>query len=198
MSLSGKEVFRQTLARISSFLDFYRIMSTVSARPAQDRNSSGEAVYRTSWRHRTLSTVAAAIMLLLFGLELTDGDALGPWGKLVDVFLLNVVILGSTHGFLEKVEISGRTLWKRRPLWTDKALSLSKVKRIHFPTTQGGLWLYTDPDGDPALTIQGRFEQFGQLAVQVVGQLPDTAEITDPAGRLDKYRREHGDAGENG
>ena len=136
-------------------------------------------------------------MLLVVGSELTGGDPLWTWGQLVDVALLGAVLLGGAHGFLARIEISEGTLWKRRPLWTDKAFSLSKVRRVHFPTTQGGLWLYTDPDGDPAITIQGRFEQFGQLAVQVVGQLPDTAEITDPAGRLEEYRREHRDAGEN-
>ena len=168
-------------------------MSTVSARSARDRNSSGEAVYRTSRSHRALF----ATILLFFGLELANGT-FGPWGQLVNVFLLGVVILSSIHGFLAKVEICGRTLWKRRPLWTDKSLDLSKIERVHFPTTQGGIWLYTDPDGDPALTIQGRFEQFGQLAIQVVGQLPGTAEITDPAGRLEEDRREQGGAGENG
>lgn len=172
-------------------------MSTVSAKPAQNRNSSSEAVYRTSRGHRALSALGAAVMLLLFGLELTDGDTFGLWGQLVDVTSLGVVLLAGAHGFLAKIEIEGRTLWKRRPLWTDKDLRLSAVERVHFPTTQGGIWLYTDPDGDPALTVEGQFERFGELAIQVVGQLPDTAEITDPAGRLDRYRREHGDAGEN-
>ena len=172
-------------------------MSAVSAKPAQDRNSSGETVYRTSRGRRALSVLGAAVMLLLFGLELTDGDPFGLWGQLVDVALLGVVLLGAVDGFLARIEIGEGTLRKRRPLWTDEALRLSKVQRVHFPTIQGGIWLYTDPDGDPAVTIGGQFERFGTLAVQVADQLPDTAEITDPAGRLDKYRREHGDASEN-
>ncbi|MEF8865352.1 MAG: hypothetical protein V5A20_06275 [Salinibacter sp.] len=179
-----------------SFLDLHPAMSVVSAKPAQNRNSSDEAVYRTSWRQRALSTLAATIMLLLVGPELTSGDPLWTWDQLMDVVLLGAVLLGGAHGFLAKIEISDRTLWKRRPLWTDKDLRLSTVERVHFPTTQSGLWLYTDPDGDPALTVQGQFERFGQLAIQVADQLPGTAEITDPAGRLDKYRREYGDAGE--
>ena len=168
-------------------------MSTVSARSARDRNSSGEAVYRTSRSHRALF----ATILLFFGLELANGT-FGPWGQLVNVFLLGMVILSSIHGFLAKVEIREGMLWKPRPLWTNKALSFSKVQRIHFQTTQGGLWLYTDPDENPAMIIEDQFERFGQLAIQVVGQLPGTAEITDPAGRLEEYRREQGGAGENG
>jgi len=69
---------------------------------------------------------------------------------------------------------------------------------VHFPATQSGLWLYTDPGGDPALTIEGRFERFGELAAKVADQLPAKAEVTDPAGRLETYRRDDRDAGENG
>jgi len=68
---------------------------------------------------------------------------------------------------------------------------------VHFPTTQSGIWLYTDPDENPAIIVEDQFERFGQLAVQVAGQLPGTAEITDPAGRLEEYRRDNGDTGEN-
>jgi len=136
-------------------------------------------------------------MLLLFGLELTDGDLFGPWGQFVDVALLGVVLLGAVDGFLARIEIGEGKLRKQRPLWTDKVLRLRKIQRVHFPTIQSGLWLYIDPSGDPALTIGGRFERFGTLAVQVADELPDTAEITDPAGRLEKYRRDDGDAGEN-
>ena len=172
-------------------------MSAVSARPAQDHESSGEAVYRTSRGHRILSALGAAVMLFLFGLELTDGDTFGLWGQLIDVFLLGMVLLGGAHGFLAKIEIGEGTLRKRRPLWTDKALQLSTVERVHFPATQSGIWLYTDPDENPAIIVEDQFERFGRLAVQVAGQLPGTAEITDPAGRLEEYRRDNGDTGEN-
>jgi len=159
-------------------------MSTVSTGPAQD--SSGEAVYRTSRGHRTLSALSAAIMLLVYGLELTDGNPSGPWsdlpepwwGLLAEVVLLGMVLLPAVDGFLARIEISDRTLWKRRPLWTDKAFSLGKTERVHFPTIESGLWLYTDPDGDPALTIGGQFERFGRLAVEVKNPaLPGGASI---------------------
>lgn len=158
------------------------------------QTQGGKAVYRTSRGHRALSILGAAAMLFVIGSDLTGGDPLWTWGQLVDAALLGAVLLGGADGFLARIEIGDRTLWKRRPLWTDEALSLSKVRRVHFPTTQSGLWLYTDPDGDPALTIGGRFERFGNLAVQIADQLPDAAEVIDPAGRLEKYWREHGDS----
>jgi len=91
-------------------------MSTVSARPAQDRNSSGEAVYRTSQRQRALSALCAAAVVLLVGSELTSDDPLGTWGQLVNLAVLGTVLLSGAHGFLAKIEISEGTLRKRRPL----------------------------------------------------------------------------------
>jgi hypothetical protein len=171
-------------------------MSVTSApTPAQD--GSGDATYRTSHAQRALSASGAALMLLVAALELAglggppETDALVAYA-----FGVGITLLGAVHGFKMTIQLGDGMLKKRRPLWTDKTLHLREVRRVHFPTTQSGLWPYTDPGGDPALTLEGHFEQFGELAVQVAGQLPDEAKITDPAGRLREYRRENGGEGD--
>jgi hypothetical protein len=169
-------------------------MSVTSAiTRAQD--GSFDATCRTSRGQRALSASGAAVMFLVAALELTGGspetDVLVAYA-----FGVGITLLGAVHTFKMTIQLGDGMLKKRRPLWTDKTLHLRGVRRVHFPTTQSGLWLYTDPGGDPALTLEGHFERFGELAVQVAGQLPDEAKITDPAGRLREYRRENDDAGE--
>jgi len=170
-------------------------MSVTSATRAQD--GSGEATYRTSRGQHALSASGAAVMLLTTALELAGLGGPPETDVLVAyAFGVGITLLGAVHGFKMTIQVGDGMLRKRRPLWKDKDLRFREVRRVHLPTTQRGLWLYTDPAGDPALTIKGHFERFGELAVQVAGQLPDEAEITDPAGKLREYRRENGDAGE--
>jgi hypothetical protein len=170
---------------------------SVTSTTTRAQDGSGDATYRTSRGQRALSASGAAVMLLVAALELAGLGGPPETDVLVAyAFGVGITLLGAVHGFKMTIQVGDGMIKKRRPLWTDKTLRLREVRRVHFPTIQSGLWLYTDPSGDPALTLEGHFERFGALAVQVAGQLPDEAEITDPAGKLREYRRENGDAGE--
>ena len=166
-------------------------MSTASAR--LNRSSGGAStVYRSSWRHRAISVSGVVVVAFLYGSALIQEGF--PWGELyVHYISLGVVLLGCAEGFSKRIEIGEETLQKRRLLWTNTGLRWNELRRVHLPTTENGLWLYTDPDGDPALTVEGHYERIGDLALQVTGRLPDGAEVTDPNRRLEKYRNEDGD-----
>jgi len=79
---------------------------------------------------------------------------------------------------------------KTRPLWTDNVLRFEDIQRLHLPVTTEALWLYTEPNGSPDLSIEAQsFERFESLARQVLRRLPQHTKIQDPAGRVEKYRR---------
>ncbi len=57
-------------------------------------------------------------------------------------------------------------------------MQISEIRRVHVPTIESGLWLYTDPDGDAALTIGGGLEDPDRLKELVIQSVPAAAKIT--------------------
>ncbi|WP_263784397.1 hypothetical protein [Salinibacter grassmerensis] len=148
------------------------------------------ATYRTSAFQRGLSLLSVGSLLLLGVLEVTDE------GPLLELSLVNVMLTGAmlvtaaAYGLRATVRVSETTVQKRRPLWTDHVLRFEDIQRVHLPVTTEALWLYTEPDGSPDLSIEAQsFERFESLARQVLRRLPQHAEIRDPAGRAEGYRR---------
>ena len=156
------------------------------------------ATYRTSRLQRGLSVLSVGALLLLAVLEATDE------GPLLELSLVNVLLTGATllaaagYGLRATVRVSETAVRKTRPLWTDNVLRFEDIQRLHLPVTTEALWLYTEPNGSPDLSIEVQsFERFGPLARRVLRRLPQHTEIQDPAGRVEEYRRCGDAAGEN-
>jgi hypothetical protein len=69
---------------------------------------------------------------------------------------------------------------KVRPLWWDKSVQISEIRRVHVPTTHftDGLRLHTDPDRKPALKIGAGLEDPDRLKELVIQSVPLEAKIT--------------------
>ena len=133
--------------------------------------SETPATYRTSKFQRGLFLLSIGALLLLAVLEGTDE------GPILDLSLVNGVLTGAT---LLAVASYGLRA----------TIRFEDIRRLHLPVTTEALWLYTDPSGSPVLTVEAQsFERFGALARQVLRRLPPGAEIRDPAGRIEGYRR---------
>jgi len=152
--------------------------------------SETPATYRTSKFQRGLSLLSIGALLLLAMLEGTDE------GPILDLSLVNGGLTGATllavasYGLRATIRVSETTIQKKRPLRTDNVLHFEDIRRLHLPVTTEALWLYTDPSGSPILTVEAQsFERFEALARQVLRRLPSGAEIRDPAGRIEGYRR---------
>ncbi len=129
------------------------------------------ATYRTSRLQRGLSVLSVGALLLL---------------------------AAAGYGLRATVRVSETAVRKTRPLWTDNVLRFEDIQRLHLPVTTEALWLYTEPNGSPDLSIEAQsFERFGSLARRVLRRLPQHTEIQDPAGRVEHYRRGGDAAGEN-
>ncbi|MCS3665602.1 phage gp37-like protein [Salinibacter ruber] len=102
-----------------------------------------------------------------------DAIALG-----LDAVALGLLAYASFAVFQRGVVVGTEEIRKVQPLWTDQSLQTSEIRRVHVPTTQDGLWLYTDPDGNPALTIGGGLEAPEELEELVIQSVPPAAKIT--------------------
>ncbi len=156
------------------------------------------ATYRTSRFQRGLSLLSIAGLLLLAVWEATDE------GPFLELSLVNVTLTGATllvvasYGLRATIQVSETAVQKTRPLWMDKVLRFEDIQRLHLPVTTEALWLYTEPNGSPDLSIEAQsFERFESLARQVLRRLPQHTEIQDPAGRVEEYRRGGDATGEN-
>lgn len=67
---------------------------------------------------------------------------------------------------------------KVQPLWNDQSVPTSEIRRIHVPTIENGLWLYTDPDGEVALSLGGGLEAPDELEELVIQHAPSDAAVT--------------------
>ncbi|WP_263809373.1 hypothetical protein [Salinibacter sp.] len=129
------------------------------------------ATYRTSRLQRGLSVLSVGALLLL---------------------------AAAGYGLRATVQVSETAVRKTRPLWTDNVLRFEDIQRLHLPVTTEALWLYTEPNGSPDLSIEAQsFGRFGSLARRVLRRLPQHTESQDPAGRVEGYRRGGDATGEN-
>jgi hypothetical protein len=100
------------------------------------------------------------------------------WGAALYPAMLGYLVLASFAGFQRSIVVGKEEIRKVRMLWPDSSLQNSEIRRVHFPTTQEGLWLYTDPDGNPALKIEAGLEDPVGLEELVIQSVPAAAKIT--------------------
>lgn len=112
-------------------------------------------------------------------MDYAGGAAPVGWAELaVDASLLVGLGLAGFNAFRRHVEVGAEEIRKVQPLWGDRSVQISEIRRVHVPTTESGLWLYTDPDGNPALTIGGGLEAPDELEERVIQHAPSDAAVT--------------------
>lgn len=112
-------------------------------------------------------------------MDYAGGAAPVGWAELaVDASLLVGLGLAGFNAFRRHVEVGAEEIRKVQPLWGDRSVQISEIRRVHVPTTESGLWLYTDPDGNPALKIGAGLEDPAGLEELVIQSVPPEAKIT--------------------
>jgi hypothetical protein len=138
----------------------------------------GPRRFRTSQFQRWGSVFLTALFFLISVLEYVEGPAEGWSGVAVDSSIAGLLVLACVDNFQRTILVGEKEIRETRPLWRDRSLQISEIQRVHVPTTQDGLWLYTDPDGNPALKIGAGLEDPAGLEEIVTGSVPSEAEIT--------------------
>ncbi len=137
--------------------------------------------FGTSDFTRFLILSGATVWLLVVGPEwMSDVNGnLAEGSKIAtDAVVLGLLVYASFAVFQRSVVVGTEEIWKVRPLWWDQSVQISAIRRVHVPTTESGLWLYTDPDGNPALTIGGGLEAPDELEERVIQHAPSDAAVT--------------------
>ncbi|MCS3675427.1 hypothetical protein GGP66_002874 [Salinibacter ruber] len=117
--------------------------------------------FSTSNFYRFLVLSVAATGLVTIGSEwISDvNEKLAEGSEIAtDAVLLGLLAYASFAVFQRSVVVGTEEIWKVRPLWWDKSVQISAIRRVHVPTIASGLWLYTDPDRNPALKIGAGLE----------------------------------------
>ncbi|MCS4162548.1 hypothetical protein GGP94_002992 [Salinibacter ruber] len=141
------------------------------------------------FEHREFSLLSAALVafLLALGAKYTGmvvgWEAPGAWTDLglelaLDAGMVAGLVLVVLNSSRKEVLVGENEIRKVQPLWRDQSVPTSEIRRVHVPTTQDGLWLYTDTDGKPALKIGARLEDSEELEEMVTESIPSDAEIT--------------------
>ena len=154
---------------------------TASQETAPEENMPHRFGLARQWR--TMFVGGFVGLLTVTVLELTmdyAGGAAPPgWAELaVDASLLAGLGLAGFNAFRGRVEVGAEEIRKVQPLWSGQSVQISEIRRVHVPTTESGLWLYTDLDGDAALTIGRRLEDHDRLKELVIQSVPSEAKIT--------------------
>lgn len=132
-----------------------------------------------SQSQRWVTASGLVSFLLVSGIDYADGVAVGEWSALtVDTTVVIGLVLATFDVFRKEVLVGEEEIREVRPLWRDRSLQISEIQRVHVPTTQGGLWLYTDPDGNPALKIGSGLEASDEFEEVVIQSVPPEARIT--------------------
>ncbi|MCS4200697.1 hypothetical protein [Salinibacter ruber] len=117
--------------------------------------------------------------LLVVGTDYASGVAAREWSELaLDAGIVAGLVLVVLNAFRKEVLVEENEIRKVQPLWRDQSVPTSEIRRVHVPMTQDGLWLYTDPDGNPALTIGGGLEAPEELEERVIQHAPSDAAVT--------------------
>ncbi len=117
--------------------------------------------------------------LLVVGTDYASGVAAREWSELaLDASIVAGLVLVVFNAFRKSVLVGENEIRKIQPLWNDQSVQISEIRRVHVPTIKNGLWLYTDPDGNPALTIGGGLEAPDELEERVTESVPPAAKIT--------------------
>jgi hypothetical protein len=151
------------------------------AKPESAPEGNAPRRFGTSNFFRFLVLSGAAVGLSTIGPEwMSDVNGKLAEGSEIatDAILLGLLIYASFAVFQQSVVVGAEEIRKVRPLWWDQSVQISEIRRVHVPTTESGLWLYTDPDGNPALTIGGGLEAPDELEERVIQHAPSDAAVT--------------------
>ena len=134
--------------------------------------------FGTSQFQRWGSVFVTVLFFLISVLEYVEGPAEGWSGVAVDSSVAGLLILACVDNFQRTILVGEKEIREARPLWRDQSLQISEIQRVHVPTTESGLWLYTDPDGKPALKIGAGLEAPDEFEELVIQSVPPAAKIT--------------------
>jgi hypothetical protein len=146
------------------------------------------ATYGTSKWQRGMALIAGAGAIVFAGLVVAGPQSPLSWGSLLQIGTTGgMMVAAAAYGLHARIEVFEDGLRKVRPLWRDETIRFDAVERALLPMTSEGLMLFAG--GQAQFQVDGdAFEHFDRLVLQVCRRLPDTAEIEDPADRLDGYR----------
>ena len=132
-----------------------------------------------SQSRRWISASGLLACILLVGTDYAGGGAAGKWsGLALDAGIVGGLVLVVFNAFRKSVLVGENEIRKVQPLWSDRSVPTSEIRRVHVPTIENGLWLYTDPDGNPALTIGGGLEAPEELEELVIQHAPSDTAVT--------------------
>ena len=132
---------------------------TSQPKPGNAPEGSAPRRFGLSQSHLWMSASGLLFFLLVVGTDYASGVAAREWSELaLDAGIVAGLVLVVFNAFRKSVLVGSGEIRKVQPLWTDQSMQTSEIRRVHVPMTQDGLWLYTDPDGNPALTIGGGLE----------------------------------------
>jgi hypothetical protein len=151
------------------------------AKPESAPGGNAPRRFDTSNFSRFLVLSVAVFWLLTIGSEwMSDVNGKLAEGSEIatDAVVLGLLAYALFAVFQRSVVVGTEKIRKVRPLWWDKSVRISAIRRVQVPTIGRGLWLYTDPDGNPALKTGGGLEDSGELEEMVTESVPQDAEIT--------------------
>jgi hypothetical protein len=126
------------------------------------------------WGSLFVTLLFFLISVLEYVLEPAEG-----WPEVaVDLSVIGLLVLVCIDNFQRATLVGEKEIRESRLLWRDQSLQISEIRRLHVPTTQSGLWLYTDPNRNPALKIGAGLEDPAGLEEMVIQSLPPEAKIT--------------------
>ena len=132
-----------------------------------------------SQSRRWISASGLLACILLVGTAYADEGAAGKWSELaLDAGIVGGLVLVVFNAFRKSVLVGENEIRKVQPLWNDQSVPTSEIRRIHVPTIENGLWLYTDPDGEVALSLGGGLEAPDELEELVIQHAPSDAAVT--------------------
>ncbi len=153
----------------------------MTRQPEPGNASEGNAPRRfgLSQSQRWGAASGLLFFLLVVGTDYASGVAAREWSELaLDAGIVAGLVLVVFNAFRKEVLVEENEIRKVQPLWRDQSVPTSEIRRVHVPMTQDGLWLYTDPGGNPALTIGGGLEAPDELEERVTESVPPAAKIT--------------------
>jgi hypothetical protein len=153
----------------------------MTRQPEPGNAPEGNAPRRFGLSQSRRWTYASGLLfsLLVVGTAYADVVAAGEWSEVArDASIVAGLVLVVFNAFRKSVLVGENKIRKVQPLWNDQSVPTSEIRRIHVPPIENGLWLYTDPDGSPALTIGGGLESPEELEERVIQQAPSDAVVT--------------------
>ena len=152
---------------------------TSQSKPGNAPEGNAPRCFGPSQSQRWGAASGLLFFLLVVGTDYADGVAAGEWSELaLDAGIVAGLVLVVFNAFRKSVLVGENEIRKVQPLWNDQSVPTSEIRRVHVPTIENGLWLYTDPDGEVALSIGGGLEAPDELEELVIQHAPSDAAVT--------------------